>query len=50
MQAYLNPAFIFYAPLLYILKCFFGNNLKIKIDNITFDLPKNKISFKIEST
>ena len=26
-----------------LLKCFFGNNLKIKIDNITFDLPKNKI-------
>ena len=30
MQAYLNPAFIFYAPLLYILKCFFGNT-KVKV-------------------
>ena len=25
-----------------LLKCFFGNSLKIKIDDITFDLPKNK--------
>ena len=25
-----------------LLKCFYGNNLKIKIDNISFDLPKNK--------
>ena len=25
-----------------LLKCFFGNNLKINIDNISFNLPKNK--------
>ena len=25
-----------------LLKCFYGNNLKIKIDNISFDLPTNK--------
>ena len=25
-----------------LLKCFYGNDLKIKIDNISFDLPKNK--------
>ena len=25
-----------------LLKCFYGNNLKIKKDNISFDLPKNK--------
>ena len=25
-----------------LLKCYFGNNLKIKIDNISFDLPKKK--------
>ena len=29
-----------------LLKCFFGNKLKIKIDNISFDLPKNKTMSK----
>lgn len=26
-----------------LLKCFFGKDLKIKIENISFDLPKNKV-------